>query len=159
MHNYAAITRIATDIRGMWECAVAGPDGQVETAGSCLYAAILLVIAFEKFAGASAQVCGGGADEGAGLRDSNYIFRGHYWVEGLTAEGVAFIADITADQFGYPKVVIAHPDEARAQYRQGDPALVRHHVEMEMRAIAETRNESVENATTFGGRGARPRQA
>lgn len=141
VNHYRDIEGIVRDFRRMWERIVADIPGDGSTTGSCLHASTLLAMLLEQFAGATAEVCGGGEDEQAGLRDQNGRFRGHYWVEGKTNDGVPFIADVTADQFGYDNVVLVHPDEGRVRYKPGDQGQVRKHVEAERKAVLETQKK------------------
>lgn len=93
----------------------AGADGLPESAGSCLYAALVVVMLCKKFGGYDAVVRGGPS----GARDTNGIWRGHYWVEvELPAAGVV-VLDVTADQFGYEPVVVLPVDLAGERYRPG----------------------------------------
>jgi hypothetical protein len=58
--------------------------------------------------------CDGGAFDPAGE------WHGHYWVAGVTAEGNPFVADITADPFGWPSVVVLPLPVGRNRYRPGN---------------------------------------
>jgi hypothetical protein len=138
VNRYRDIESFARDFRRMWETIMADVSSDGATKGSCLHASIALSMLLDQFAGTTTQICGGGEDEQCGLRDQEGRFRGHYWVEGTTRDGTPFIADITADQFGYDKVVIVHPDEGRDRYRLGDQDLVREHVEGERQACLKT---------------------
>jgi hypothetical protein len=42
-------------------------------------------------------------------------WHGHYWVEGVTPDGIAFVADLTADQFGYAHVYFDWADPSRSR--------------------------------------------
>lgn len=89
--------------------------------GACLYASVLLLKLLSKFAAAQVRVMGGSAELEQGCKDPQGVWRGHYWVQGATRGGAEFLADITADQFGWPAVVVAEPfDEAWSRYRAGD---------------------------------------
>ena len=111
-------------------------------AGSCLHASILLQINLDGFCGTRTRVCGGeGEDEGdCGALDSAGRWRGHYWVEGVTCAGEGFVADITADQFGWPPVVLMPLASARDRYRRRDDDLVDEVVQEELVKMAEGRN-------------------
>lgn len=63
-----------------------------------------------------------------GLIDSSGSVRGHYWVEGATADGSLFLADITSDQFGFAPVILMPLAAARARYTPGDHARIATHV-------------------------------
>ncbi|MYM92425.1 hypothetical protein [Duganella vulcania] len=95
------------------------------TAGTCLYASFVLRLSLEKFGGCTAVVRGGDGHGDGGALDSGGTLRGHYWVEGVTPDGVAFTADITADQFGHEPVYFERAALSRARYRPGCDATVR----------------------------------
>lgn len=102
------------------------------TAGSCLYASFNLRMSLEKFAGCIAVVRGGDGQADGGAMDSEGRWRGHYWVEGVTPEGTAFVADVTADQFGHAAVYFERAELARARYLPGhDEAVTAAVVELE----------------------------
>lgn len=93
----------------------ADADGVSKSAGSCLHAALVVILLCKRFGGYTAVVRGG--SEGA--RDTQGVWRGHYWVEAhVPAEGV-FVVDITADQFGYEPVVVLALELARHRYQPG----------------------------------------
>ncbi|ONC41442.1 hypothetical protein AQ914_18625 [Burkholderia pseudomallei] len=95
------------------------------TSGTCLHAAILLQQSLEQFAACGAVVRGGdGAGDGGAL-DAMGTWHGHYWVEGESEDGCPFVADITADQFGWPPVVVLPLEAARERYQPGDDATCR----------------------------------
>ena len=111
-------------------------------AGSCLYGCVLLSLAIQKFTGADATICGGDGAGDGGLLDPNGTLRGHYWVEGvLPLAGLEFVADITADQFGYAAVVVV-PKRDAPQYIRGNQARVDAHVRQEFGAIAASRGKA-----------------
>lgn len=56
--------------------------------------------------------------------DSAGAWRGHYWVEGTTPDGDAFVADVTADQFGHQPVFFERAEVARARYAPGNDETV-----------------------------------
>jgi hypothetical protein len=94
------------------------------TAGTCLYAAFILRMSLEKFGGCRAVVRGGDGLQDGGAKDSQGAWRGHYWVEGVTADGSAFVADVTGDQFGHEPVYFDRVEAARARYAPGDDETV-----------------------------------
>lgn len=68
------------------------------------------------------------------------MWNGHYWVEGKTPGGVGFVADITADQFGWPNAVVLPMYQARERYRAGDDEIVAEAVDdLEAQITAEAR--------------------
>lgn len=95
-----------------------------DTEGACLHASVLLAECLTRFAGVRARICGGGPPEDGGALDTDGAWRGHYWVEGVRADGSSFVVDIAADQFGWPKVVLLQGGEAAARYRAGDAQTV-----------------------------------
>ncbi|HIH2744913.1 TPA: hypothetical protein ACYLN4_000579 [Burkholderia lata] len=96
----------------------------------------------EEACGTFSRVCGGGGgdDVDCGALDSTGRWRGHYWVEGVTRLGDGFVADITADQFGWPSVVLMPLAAARDRYRRRDDDLVDEVVREELVKIVEGRN-------------------
>lgn len=89
-------------------------------AGSCLHASILLSQSLDKFGGCKTVVRGGDGHLDGGAADPSGNCFGHYWVEGLSGNGIPFVADITADQFGWPSVVVLPAAQAREWYRPGN---------------------------------------
>jgi hypothetical protein len=130
MNDLDEICSMAVDFRRVWEAVLQNALKHQNTAGSCLYAAMLLSTSLSRFASCTTQVCGGDGQSG-GLRDREGALRGHYWVEGLTTRGHSFVADVTADQFGYASVVVLPLAPARSVYQPGDQATVDEHVESE----------------------------
>jgi len=100
------------------------------TAGTCLYACFLLSTLLSKFEREDCAVIRGGDGEGdGGYLDQSGNWRGHYWVEASSPDGLVHILDVTADQFGGPEVVClpaTHPEAAR--YQCGDQVVVDEHV-------------------------------
>jgi hypothetical protein len=94
------------------------------TAGTCLYAAFILQMSLEKFGGCQAVVRGGGGLQDGGTRGFDGAWHGHYWVEGVTADGIAFVADMTGDQFGHEPVYFECVEAARVRYAPGDDETV-----------------------------------
>lgn len=94
------------------------------TAGTCLYAAFILRMSLEKFGGCRAVVRGGDGRQDGGAKDSDGAWHGHYWVEGVTTDGVAFVADVTGDQFGHEPVYFERVEAARARYAPGNDQTV-----------------------------------
>ncbi|WP_232438582.1 hypothetical protein [Burkholderia ubonensis] len=102
------------------------------TAGTCLYASILLQQSLDRFGQCESVVRGGDGANDGGAQDAQFRWHGHYWVEGITAGGTAFLADITGDQFGWPAVVVLPLAEARSRYQPGDDDVVGTAVEDEI---------------------------
>ena len=124
-------------MRGILEQMLQDAMGTGETEGSCLHAAILLSSLISRFSGGRAHVAGGGPPMDGGMRDKTGVLRGHYWVEGALAGGQEFVADITADQFGYEKVILLPLAEARKLYLPGNPETIAQHVAEELVACTE----------------------
>lgn len=107
------------------------------TAGSCLYAAILLQMMIRLYCGRDCAVIRGGD----GRRDGGYIdgtgsAHGHYWVEAATDDGERYVLDVTADQFGGPPVVQMPLATASGIYLPGDQRTIDAHVSEELGAMA-----------------------
>lgn len=131
--SLALIEEITSDARKIFEHVLTSSFGRAETRGACMYASIMLATLLSKFAEAPSHVCGGGPPMDGGLVDLAGVLRGHYWVEGMTGSGEAFVADITADQFGYSTIVVL-PLAAAARYQRGDQSLINQHIEEERQA-------------------------
>lgn len=96
----APLLPLCNDVRALYEriCRQCGLEG---VAGSCLYASVFLEESLANFSSCrKVWICGGDGAGDGGLRDYDGQWHGHYWVEGITATGYEFAADITADQFG-----------------------------------------------------------
>lgn len=93
--------------------------GMPKPDGACLYASFLLRRSLEQFAHCVAKVRGGDGQGDGGVLGPDGAWHGHYWVEGRTFTGKAYIADITADQFGFDPVVVLPLREARGNYVPG----------------------------------------
>ena len=48
-----------------------------------------------------------------GMIDTDGVWRGHFWVEGMTSCGSEVILDLTADQFGYDRITVIDRDDPR----------------------------------------------
>ncbi|WP_425952931.1 hypothetical protein [Ralstonia pseudosolanacearum] len=119
MNGLARIDELCVQMRGIFEQVLS--TSQIEgTAGSCLHASILLQQALDKFGDCETVVRGGDGSGDGGARDMAGQWRGHYWVEGVTKDGCPFLADITADQFGWPPVVVMPLETARTRYSPGN---------------------------------------
>lgn len=100
------IEKMAISMRKMLEPSLPQKNGTLVIAGSCLYASFLLQRALEQFADCVVSVQGGDGKGDGGILGCDGNWHGHYWVEGRTFTGKTFVADITADQFGYDPVVV-----------------------------------------------------
>jgi hypothetical protein len=94
------------------------PDlhGQAQSTGMCLHGSMLLMVLLRQFAipDCFIEIRGGEF----GIRDLSGVWRGHYWVEASLAEE-RYVIDITADQFGYDRVVVLPIEVAQQMYRPG----------------------------------------
>jgi hypothetical protein len=118
------VEEICEGMREIFE-RILGATAVDRIAGTCLHASILLQQSIDKFCGSESVVRGGnGEHNGGGLMDASGNLHGHYWVEGVTASGIPFLADITGDQFGLPPIVVMPIETARARYFPGDDATV-----------------------------------
>jgi hypothetical protein len=115
LRSFAANTRKALE-PGLHRAA----DGSADSAGSCLYASVLLASLLNRYAIAEARVVGGGACEGIGAISADGNWHGHYWVEARLAAGDVIVLDITADQFGHAPIRVLPWFEAAGSYRAGD---------------------------------------
>lgn len=88
--------------------------------GTCLYASTILQQMLVKFASCDARVRGGDGLGFGGCVDCRGNIRGHYWVEGTTPDGIGFVADVTADQFGYDAIYLERVELSRQRYLPGD---------------------------------------
>jgi hypothetical protein len=117
------VLEITRDLRAVHEKILTVSD-ITGTGGTCLYGAFLLSTVLEKFGDCTTRVCGGDGREDGGAVDPQGIWHGHYWVEGKTNAGEEFAADVTADQFGWEKIVVLPIEEARARYKPGNDMIV-----------------------------------
>jgi hypothetical protein len=119
----ATVREIAEGMREVHETILADCDID-GTSGTCLYGSYLLQTLLTKFGDCNVRVCGGDGLRDGGAADPSGKWHGHYWVEGVTSTGESFVADVTADQFGWDKVVVLPTHLARDRYRPGDDAIV-----------------------------------
>ncbi|PHM59495.1 hypothetical protein [Xenorhabdus ishibashii] len=97
------------------------------TKGTCLHASLLLAFMLER-AGFESKVCGGD-----GLSDGGLFTKkgghGHYWCE-VKNSPVSIIIDITADQFGFEKIIIKMLDDINSwpKYIAGDREVIEQHI-------------------------------
>lgn len=119
MATWNEVSEIVRGSRSVQEMMLRASDLE-STAGTCLHAAFILRMSIEKFGGCQAVVRGGDGLQDGGAKDSQGIWHGHYWVEGVTADGITFVADVTGDQFGYERVYFERVEAARARYAPGD---------------------------------------
>ena len=128
----ADLLEVLEGIREVYVSGLRQHLGHQQTAGSCLYAAILLQTAVTHWLphyratirGGDGHRQGGVFVEGQG--------HGHYWVE-IGSDASTWIADVSGDQFGLPPVQLLPASHAKQQYRAGDQSTVDAHVE-ELRA-------------------------
>jgi hypothetical protein len=119
------LASLAESSREIFESILAESLGHQRTLGTCLYAAVLCAEVINRFTNFQATVRGGDGELDGGL----FIYligHGHYWVE-ATAGEQAFVIDVTADQFGLPKVIVAPFADLPARYIPGDQEAVDGH--------------------------------
>lgn len=138
MNDWDEVKEVTLGMRRIFERILEDSIETRETEGSCLYASILLSMSLNQFSKAKTLVCGGSPNEGCGIVDPQGVMHGHYWVEGKLPNGKIFVADITADQFGYPKIFIIDEKEASEIYFPGNPEVIQKHVEEELDKCAES---------------------
>lgn len=114
------MSQVVLDARSTFDRLLGAALGHGETAGTCLFACVLLASLLEKFAGCTVRIRGGG--DGVGGYFDGKAWRGHYWVEAVDSQGLQWIADITADQFGAAPVVWERAQECAARYRPTEDA-------------------------------------
>ncbi|MBF6043382.1 hypothetical protein HBO10_25000 [Pseudomonas sp. WS 5503] len=119
------LARLAASSREIFEGILAQSLGHQRTLGTCLYAAVMCAAVINRFTSFQAAVRGGDGDSDGGLY-IDWVGHGHYWVE-ATAGDQAFVVDVTADQFGLPKVVVAPLEDLPARYIPGDQKAVDEH--------------------------------
>lgn len=73
------------------------------TRETCLYASLMLAAMLTR-GGYPTRIRGGDGDMDGGLLTSTSR-HGHYWCE-ATSDDVDFVVDLTADQFGFERVII-----------------------------------------------------
>ena len=97
-----------------------------QTKGSCLYACALLKTAYSQFTDFKV-LCRGGDGITSGFRASSRELHGHYWLA-VKTQTDTFIVDITADQFGYPAIIVEEEHSSLA-YLSGDQENIDEHFE------------------------------
>lgn len=120
LHHKAPVdlARMAIHTRELFEGLLGNALGHQQTLGTCLYASVLCTVIINKFTDATAVVRGGDGEADGGLF-IDWVGHGHYWVEAQIGDEV-FVVDITADQFGLPKVIVSPLDDLPARYIPGD---------------------------------------
>lgn len=101
-------------------------NGSPVSAGSCLYACVLLASMLLQFTQLRVGLRGGSGLSGQGALGRDGQWHGHFW---LVVIGVAefddeVVVDITSDQFGYEQVTVLRSRDARDRYGSGDQAEV-----------------------------------
>lgn len=120
------IFEIATTIREQFIEILESSIKTNQTQGSCLYACTLLKIAYVQFTDFEI-LCRGGDGQSSGFKDSSGVMHGHYWLA-IKTQGCTFIVDITADQFGYPAIIVENETSSIA-YIPGDQENIDTHFE------------------------------
>jgi hypothetical protein len=135
MITWAGVEEIVRDSREVHEMMLRASNIQA-TKGTCLYASFVLCMFLEKFGQCEAVVRGGDGQLDGGAVDTSGIRHGHYWVEGTTPDGIEFVADVTADQFGHPPVYFDRVENSRGRYVPGDDADVQAAVQSLAESVA-----------------------
>jgi hypothetical protein len=73
----------------------------------------------ENFAMCKARVRGGNSLEGFGAVGATGELHGHYWLDVALADGEICTLDVTADQFGFERVVILDQGTGSRRYLPG----------------------------------------
>lgn len=95
--------------------------------GTCLHACILLREMLYSAGFDNIKIRGGNGDDDGGFFTSEGGY-GHYWCE-VTRSGLCQIIDITADQFGYDKILIINAFSTEwPRYIPGNQDTVDHHI-------------------------------
>ncbi|ENE6227879.1 hypothetical protein ABNP94_004785 [Escherichia coli] len=104
-------------------------NGTTDTTGVCLFACIL-VCEFAYRRGMVAVIRGGNSSDDGGIFNENGG-HGHYWCE-LSAGGMTFYIDISAEQFGYPSFIVKNVNDVSGwpQYIPGHQATVDEHMKL-----------------------------
>ena len=122
-----SILEVAQEARSIHCRLMARATGTQETNRSCFYAAVLLARMLNAFGDCDRAIVRGGDGLGdGGYCDAKGAWHGHYWVEADTPAGKV-IADIAADQFWQPAVVVIPFAEA-VGYVAGDQSVVDEHI-------------------------------
>jgi hypothetical protein len=125
---HTALFELLRQQRSVFEMVLERSLGRLETTGCCMYGAILVQTAVEKWLpDCVARIRGGDGQADGGYVDSTGARHGHYWVEVRHADNT-WVADITGDQFDAPSVQLLNPTEAAQFYRSGDQQVVDSHV-------------------------------
>ena len=90
--------------------ALIASSSKTSTKGTCLHASVLLA-GMLKRAGFNVEIQGGDGNGDGGIftPDGNF---GHYWCE-INHDDDMYVADITADQFGFNSVIIDQKGSGR----------------------------------------------
>lgn len=122
--NEPELQEVLATARKAFEQSLVSAMRTTSTQGSCLYGAVLVCEFVSRWTKLSACVRGGSpSPEGnAGFFDGRR-WHGHYWAELRAGEGPVAVADITADQFGGPSVLLL-PWEHAGGYLAGPQDIV-----------------------------------
>jgi hypothetical protein len=121
------LVEAAEGMRAVYADALQMHLGKTQTAGSCLYAAILMRTAISQWLKRYTAVIRGGDGAGDGGLFADGKGHGHYWVE-VDVDNTPWVLDISGDQFGFPPVNLRPASELRNCYVPGDQAVVDDHV-------------------------------
>lgn len=135
----ALLFEIAASIREQFIGMLESSIKTKQTQGSCIYACALLKSAYAYFSDFQV-LCRGGDGETSGFRDSSGGLHGHYWLA-IKTQTDTFIVDITADQFGYPAIIVEEEHSSLA-YVPGDQENIDEHFESVLQSLKACSDES-----------------
>lgn len=118
-----------------------------DPAGTCALASLMLRDAVNKFTPYPAVVRGGAGEFKEGAIDPEGNWHGHYWVEADAGPATGrVILDITADQFGWERVVCAPVGVVGHRYKPGDQSDVDDHMKWTLEWLAQEKDEDAQAA-------------
>lgn len=115
------IRKFAWDTRGVMEPGLLRDgDGGVLSAGSCLHMSVMAQYLMRRFKICDSIVRGGNGSNETGCQGRDGSWNGHYWLECFNfpeknpeADGLRFVMDLTADQFGWDAVRVIALEKAK----------------------------------------------
>ena len=138
MQQDVSLLEFLTSLRKVHERMLEAAISTSSTKGTCMHATVLVATAVERWLpGYTARIRGGDGVADGGIFDSSGRGFGHYWVEVANGD-IRWVADITADQFGFRPIQLSSARDVASTYVPGDQALVDQHV-AEFKASLENR--------------------
>ncbi|MFL1480953.1 hypothetical protein [Pseudomonas grimontii] len=129
------IASVAESARKIFAASLSQCFGHQDTAGTCLFGAVLCAKMINQFTDATAVIRGGDGECDGGVFIDG-VGHGHYWVEAQTTDSV-IVVDVTGDQFGLPPVVVAPIEHCPAAYVPGCQETVDRHVRETLPELAD----------------------